>query len=1172
MKNNFSLVTAIMKLSAIPILLLLTSFCSIAKVTKAQDVLSKHVTISVSDKELKAVLKDVSKMTGAKFLYSREIIQSDRRITISVKDKPLSDFLSQVLTPLHISFEVDKNGYIFLNIISTVGSIAGSENALFEENTGFEALLAPPPGKITGKVISEDGNPIYGANIQVKGRSRDFTTSTNKEGIFDVTTTDDDKVLIITGVGYEKQEITIGKETRFLIILKPQIANLDDVVVIGYGTQKRKDVNSSIVSIKAEDLKNLPQSSIDQMLQGKASGVTVTQNSGAPGGGVSVKIRGISTFGGTEPLYVIDGVPLNGNFNKDAISFVGDGETNMSALSFLNPSDILSVDILKDASATSIYGNQGANGVIIITTKKGKAGDGKITFDAYYGIASVSKYLDLMDLKGYADYKNSIADFTGQERAAQFNNIDLLGAGTNWQREIFKSAAIQNYQLALSGGKPGTTYYISGNYFNQEGTIIGSGLKRKTIRINLENQVKPWFKLGINGTYGNTAQTITLTNNSNNSYGNVIAMAIQQSPDVSVYNLDGTFGGPSDITGLGAMSGGNPVAQATTWHTLLTKNKLQSNIYAQATFLRDFSFRSDFGSDLNWNLSDAFMPTFAWGRSINEINTYKVQNGKTTYWNWRNVLTWNRRFKEHDLSVMLGQESQKYESNTVLSARSKFASNDLYSLNLGDPTTASSSQSINQNTQESYFSRIIYTYDNKYSFTANIRRDRTSKFAPGHQVGYFPGLSASWTVSNSAFFKQFATINYLKIRAGYGEIGNQNVPNYVYGSALSPAFANSSAFGTGLGQYISNYANPDVTWEHQAQTNLGIDIGIARQFEITVDVYNKISDKFLFAATYPTFTGTGIPNSGTAGIAAPYVNFGKMQNRGYDISIIYHTPKQSKVDWKSTLVFSHYKNIVKELNSQTSNITQVLSVNGNPPITRTVVGEAAGLFYGYEMAGLFQTPEQLYASPIRSGNDRNPKNGTYLGDIQFKDRDKSGAIDGDDRVIIGNPNPKFTFGFTNNFSYKNFDASIFLTGSYGNDVYNYTRVWGEGMTATSGNQMVTVKDRWTFENTNTSMPRYANGDPNENTGVSNRFIEDGSYLRIQNITLGYNFSPLLQRRFKAISRIRAYVSVQNLYTFTDYSGYDPEVGPVNGNVFLNGIDLGRYPVPRTITGGINVEF
>lgn len=1170
MKNNFSLVTAIMKLSAIPILLLLTSFCSIAKVTTAQDMLAKNVTISVTNKELKSVLKDVSKMTGAKFLYSREIIQSDRRITISVKDKPLSAFLTEVLTPLHISFEADKNGYIFLNMTSTASAMSGTETTAQDGNTGYETIAIALPGKITGKVVSEDGNPIVSANIQIKGTSRGITT--NKEGVFELNITDDDKVLIVSAIGHEKQEVVIGRETRFLIVMKPQVANLDDVVVIGYGTQKRKDVNSSIVSIKADDIKNLPQTGIDQMLQGKASGVTVTQNSGAPGGGVSVKIRGISTFGGTEPLYVIDGMPIDGNNNNDAVSFVGDGETNMSALSFLNPSDILSVDILKDASATSIYGNRAANGVIIITTKKGKAGDGRITFDAYYGRSTVSKYLDLLDLKGYAAYKNSIADFTGTERAPQYNNIDLLGPGTDWQREIFKSAAIQNYQLALSGGKLGTTYYISGNYFNQEGTIIGSGLKRKSVRVNLDNQIKPWFKLGVNATYGSTAQTITLTNNSNNNYGNVIAMAIQQSPDVPVHNVDGTYGGPSDIEGLGAMSGGNPVAQATTWHTLLTKNKLQSNLYAQVNFLKDFSFRSDFGSDLNWNNSDAFLPTFAWGRSINSLNTYKIQTNKSTFWNWRNVLTWQRKFQLHDITIMAGQEAQKSEMNIINSSRSKFASNELYSLSLGDPATATSSQRIIQSTQESYFSRIIYSYDNRYSFTANLRRDRTSKFAPGNQVGFFPGLAVSWTPSNEAFFQNIPVINHLKVRAGFGEVGNQNVPNYVFGSALSPIFVNSTAMGTGLGQYISNFANPDAEWEHQISSNLGIDISIARQWDITVDLYNKVSEKFLFPATYAAFTGTGIPNSGTLGMAAPYVNLGQMQNRGYDISIVYHTPKNRKIDWKSTLIFSHYRNTVKELNSQTSSIIQSLSVNGNPPVTRTVIGQPVGLFYGYDKVGLFQTVDQLYGSAIRAGNDRNPKNGTYLGDIQFMDHDKSGAIDGEDRVFIGNPNPKFTFGFTNNLSYANFDASIFLTGSYGNDIFNYTRVWGEAMTATAGNQMASIKDRWTFENMNTAMPRYVNGDPNDNAGISNRFIEDGSYLRIQNITLGYNFTSLLQRRIRAISRLRAYVTVQNLYTFTNYSGYDPEVGPVNGNVFLSGIDLGRYPVPRTFTGGINVEF
>jgi TonB-linked SusC/RagA family outer membrane protein len=497
----------------------------------------------------------------------------------------------------------------------------------------------------------------------------------------------------------------------------------------------------------------------------------------------------------------------------------------------------------------------------------------------------------------------------------------------------------------------------------------------------------------------------------------------------------------------------------------------------------------------------------------------------------------------------------------------------LYHLSLGDPSTASATQNAGQGTQDSYFARLIYSYNNKYSVTANIRRDQTSKFAEGHRVGYFPGVSAAWTLTNESFMQPIKkTISSIKIRAGYGEVGNQNVPNYSYGSALRSLFISSSAFGSGLGQYVSNYGNPDVTWEHQKQVNFGLDMLVGKHFDVTVDVYKKISDKFLFADTYPSFTGIGIPNSGTFGIAAPYVNFGKMENKGVDLTLSYQNGSSKTVGFKSTLVMSHYKNTVRELSSVASNISQALSVNGNPTITRTVVGGPVGLFYGYLVNGLYESIDDLNSSPIKSGNIRDAKSGTFLGDIKFKDLNKDGVIDASDRAVIGDPNPDFTFGFTNNISFANFDASLFLTGVYGNDIFNYTRIWGESMTATSGNQMASVANRWTPENTNSVMPRYANGDPNDNARISDRFIEDGSFLRIQNISLGYNLTPLLSSKFRAITRLRTYVSVQNLHTFTNYSGFDPEVGPVNGNIFLSGIDLGRYPVPRTFTFGINAEF
>lgn len=1028
---------------------------------------------------------------------------------------------------------------------------------------------------VSGTVADENNQPIPGVSIKIKGSNKGTMSETN--GSFKIDAPKNSS-LLLSYLGYSPEEINVGEINKSVNVkLKPINSQLDQVVIIGYGEVKKKDLTGAISSLSASDIKNTPQAGIDQMLQGRVAGVSVTQNSGAPGGGISVKIRGISTFGSTEPLYVIDGVPIYGSDSKDAISAAGDGETNMSAVNFLNPEDILSVDILKDASATAIYGSRGSNGVVIITTKKGKAGDSKINVDSYKGVQTIASNIDLMNLKQYAVYKNDIADFTGTERSPLYANVDLLGTGTDWQKEIFQSADMENYQMALSGGKDGLTYYISGNYFNQQGIVTGSGFKRKSIRANVESQIKPWLKLGLNATFGNTNQAITLTNNANNSYANVIAMTIQQAPDVPVRNVDGTFGGPSDIDGLGAMSGANPVAQASTWKTNLDRNKLQSNVYLQAKFLKDFTFKTSFGSDLNWNTSDFFMPTFTWGRVINSLNTYRVQNQKATNWSWSSVLTYQKRLgNAHDFTAMLGHEANENRWNQITSGRSKFASNELYSLNLGDPATATATQGLGRSAMESFFGRFIYNYKGRYGLTATLRRDQSSNFAPsyilsGMQAGYFPSFAGSWTITNEEFMKNKTKIfNSLKLRAGYGEIGNQNIPQYTWGQALTSIFVNSTAFGTGLGQYISNFPNKEVTWEHQTQWNAGLDISLINHFDITIDLYNKISRDFLFSSTFPSITGSGIPNSGTLGIRSPFVNSGKMQNKGIDVSLGYHTAANKPFTWKSTLVFSHYRNTVKELNSQTSDITQTLSVNGNPPITKTLVGSAVGQFYGYKAIGVYKTAADLATYPRRSGNAIDPKSGTYLGDIIFQDTNKDGIINGDDRVVIGDPNPDFTFGFTNNFTYKNFDLGIFVNGSYGNDIFNYTRVWGEGMTATSGNQMLSVNNRWTPVNFDTEMPRYANGDPNENAAISSRFIEDGSYLRIQNVSLGYNFNNLLLKKFKGISNLRLYASVQNAYTFTKYSGFDPEVGAINGNAFLNGIDLGRYPISRTYTIGLNI--
>jgi len=1157
MKNvHFSIVTAIMKISAIPLLLLLGSFCALAREVHAQGDLSKNVTIAVSNKELKMVLREVGKMTGARFLYSREIIQSERKISVAVKDKPLSEFLTQILSPLRISFELDDKGYIFLNTmpvkeIPAPGAPPGE-------------LPGPPPRKITGRITADDGTPVDGATVQVKGRAR--ATATDKDGHFEITVAETDKVLVITAMGYEKKELAIDAGDGFTVKLIRIATNLDDVVVIGYGEQKRKDVTGAIGSIRAEDIKNIPQTGIDQMLQGRIAGVSVAMNSGEPGGGVSVRIRGVTTLqSNNEPLYVIDGVPVDGNSNNDILTLAGDGENKMSALSGLNPSDILSVDILKDASAAAIYGNRAANGVVLITTKKGKSGEGKIAFNTYQGVQKVYKRLDLLDLKGYATYKNSIADYMGSARQPEFADLGVLGTGTDWQKEIFTAALQQNYDLSLSGGKPGGTYYISGNYYKQEGTIIGSGFNRKSVRLNMDNQVKSWFKIGANATYSSTDQQVTLAN----TVSGIVAMVIQQSPDVPVYQADGSFGGPDDQTNFGAIGVGNPVAQAKTWKTNLARNKLMSDIYGQISFLQHFTLRTDFGTDMNWNTSTTFLPTYSWGRVSNATNRYNVQTSNSSFWNLRNVLTYHTTTGKHDITAMAGQEANKSKWDNVTSSRSNFPSNDLTSLNLGDPLTAGATENKSQASQESYFARAIYSYANRYALTATVRRDRSSKFAPGHQVGYFPAASVAWTLSNEKFMTPWLpTVNMLKLRLGYGEVGNQNIPNYTWGSVLNSTFSNTSV-GSGNVLTFGNFANPNVSWEHATQWNLGADIRILNRINLSVDLYDKISKGFLLQLPYPYYTGAPVQG---VGISAPYANLGEMQNKGYDITLSYvHAPTQS-LAWDGTLTFSHYRNTVRQLSGQASSIIQSINT-GNTNITKTSPGLPIGQFYGYQVLGLFQTPSQLLKAPVQNGKPIDPKTGTYLGDIQFRDITRNGVVDDSDRTYIGNPNPKFTFGFNNNVSYKHFDLGVFLQGSYGNDIFNYVRVWGERMWTTSGNQMASIQNRWTPENTDTKIPRYANADPNNNQRVSDRFVEDGSYLRIQNVSLGYTFfSASLPAKLRFIRMVHLYCSVQNLYTFTHYTGLDPEIGSYNGNPLLTGVDVGRYPVPRTITGGVNIEF
>ena len=1024
---------------------------------------------------------------------------------------------------------------------------------------------------IKGTVTDEKGVTMPGVTVTVKGTNT--KTVTNINGFYAVEVPSGAKSLLFTFIGMERQEIARGNKSVINVSLVSTSTALSDVVVIGYGSQKRQDVNGAISSVTAKDIANIPQISVDQMLEGKAAGVTIQQNAGGPGSNTSVHIRGISSLSGTnEPLYVIDGIAISGDANNSSTTgksvqiAPNNGENGVSPLTFLNPSDIESIDILKDASATAIYGSRGSNGVIIITTKRGKNGASKISYNGYYGIQDQGKELQMMDLQQYANLENSLADMIGNPRRGEFANPSLLGPGTNWQDAIFQSAPIQSHQLSLSGAKDGTDYYISGGYLKQDGTVIGNNFDRYTFRSTVNSQIKDWMSVGANVSGSRSNQNTSLSNNTG-----IIYTALLSAPDQAVYNTDGSFAGPS-AGQIGAQI--NPVAQALLITNTLGQDNFNASVYADLKFTRDLTLHSEFDVDINSSVAKYFNPAYDYD-PLHDVPTATLQEYRTnsTYWDWKEYLTYHHIFQQkHDLTVLGAYElvNSVYDANAA-NISNFVAGNTLQSLNLGTASTAGVGEFIgNNDILESVFARAIYTYDSKYSITATMRSDRSSKFAEGHQTGYFPSAAVSWRLSEEPFMAAIKPIaDNIKIRIGYGQTGNQNIPGYLYGAVL-----NAVPTGVGTGFAVNNIANPDLKWETAIQEDLGVDFGILNdRITGSFDYFNKKSKNFLFQASLPAFLLGGVADySGAAAIAPPEINGGGVQNKGFEFSISSKNIVGKDFSWSTNLNFSHYANKVTALAPGTPYIIgQITTSFLTLPVTRTVVGGPIGEFYGYKVQGIFKTDQQLKDAPIQFGQPvtSNP-GGTWLGDIQFVDENHDGKIDASDQVPLGNPNPTFTYGISNTFNYKSFDLTIFLNGSYGAKILNALDYQIAGLGSEYQNQLASVANFWSPSNPTSNVPRPVSG-ANPNLDMSDRFIESGSYLRVQNITLGYNLPAAWAHTVK-MSRIRVYATGQNLYVFTPYKGLDPEVGAANQNVFLTGVDQGRYPIPRTISFGINADF
>lgn len=1020
--------------------------------------------------------------------------------------------------------------------------------------------------KITGKITSADNaQAITGVTVKVK----DSPTGTlsGADGSYAINAKNGD-VLIFSFISYNSQQIYIGSSTVINVALKPSTNDLSEVVVIGYGTRKRPDLTGAISSVTGADLLKTQPATFDQALQGRVAGVVVQQVSGQPGGDVNVQIRGLGGFTGAPPLYVIDGVQIPPN-GQSAIP--GNGTNPLSSI---NPSDIASIDVLKDASATAIYGSQASNGVIIITTKKGSAGPPLISYDGYRGWQKLPKYYDVMDLREYATFMNEKSAIIGYDVRPQFANPQYLGLGTNWQKALFRTAPMQNHNLAISGGDARTKYYISGTYFSQQGIALGSDFKRTSVKANVDNKTTDWLKVGINLNMAHVAENVATSNTG------VILQALNQTPDVAVVNPDGTWGG-NDPNIYGA-TGTNPFAIATIVKDFKSRYQLFSNAYAEIQFTRDLTLRNEVAGNFDFASEDYFNPSYVMGAYTKNNNSGTATNAQNFYNSITNYLTYQHTFgKKYWVNVVAGHEAQLLKSSGVSATRTNFASNNVQTISSGDATTATNTGVKGQGALEAYFGRANFTYDDRYLLTATVRHDGSSKFAEAYRWNTTYSGALAWKISHESFLKNVKSIDDLKLRLGYGLVNNQNIAEYAYGSTLSTIPTGLS----GNSQITTTTGNPNIKWETTKSYNVGLDAAVFNgRISFSADVYYRKTNNLLLSLTMPYYSGTFASGGYSPGaVQAPYVNIGAVGNKGFEFTLSTQNIKSKDFNWNSNVTF-------------TRNINKVLNlVDGTPaiygPVTKTVVGRSIGEFYGYQVLGIYKNAADFAKYPAlpQNGSGAIPitpgTGGVWVGDVIFKDINGDGKIDANDQIFLGSPLPKFQYGINNSFNYKNFDLNIFMTGNYGNKIYNQLKVNGDnpnqnfgyfpsvfnyakiglidptGSTSDINNVYIT--------NPSTNITRISQSSGNDNQRFSDKYIENGSFLKCKSIALGYSFSNSFLNRIKLRS-LKVYVNVTNVFTITKYTGYDPEIG--SWNPLAAGVDNGYYAQPRVYTVGLNVSL
>ena len=1003
---------------------------------------------------------------------------------------------------------------------SDAGSETGISNVTQQQQT------------VKGIIKGPDGLPVIAANISQKGTNN--ATITDLNGNFTLNVTGRQPVLVISYIGYVTTEVNVSGRAFVEVVLQEDVAALDEVVVVGYGTMRKKDVTGAVSSVRSGEITKNATSNVMQAIAGKMSGVQVVQNSGTPGGDVSILIRGVGTINDASPLYVIDGEPVSGG------------------MWYLNPNDVESIDVLKDASATAIYGSRGANGVVMVTTKQAQEGHTEINFDYSYGIQHSAKTYKMLDASQYAALHNEMRTNAGPEYSLNpaFADPESLGAGTDWMDAIFRTAPMQKVNLSMLGGNQKISHATSLGYYTQDGIMKNSSYNRLSLQSNISSKLASNITVRAN-------VNLSAENRRTQPVSTVIQNAMRILPSIPIYDDNGEYAGP---TGNAEWNGNalNPVAIINEQNYRMKGFRMLSNISLEWEIIKGLKFKTTGGAELGYDYNNSYIPKYKWGMNESKNTMQTVTSAYEQLYLWDNTLNYDKAFGKHRINAMIGTSYQEYKKESVSAAGSGRASELTTELDNATKATDVGGNSYRWALM-SYMARLHYSYDDRYLLTATFRADGSSKFGKDNRFGYFPSFAAAWNIGNEAFMQSVKPVSLLKLRAGYGQTGNQNIGAYAFADKLSVNgvynFGSQRGFESNLVNLIYPYllSNPSVKWESVEQYNVGLDIGfLQNRIVANLDFYVKNTRDMLTKKPVPQTSGTSLEQADW-----PPVNIGKVLNRGFEFTV-------------------NTKNFVGEFKWETSlnmsfNHNEVVSIGG-PEILNGVSlireGQPINSFYGYELGGIYQTLDEVFTGPVMENRapdkaSHNPYKNTSPGDMWFVDVDGNGEINDLDRTVIGNPSPDCIFGFNNTFSYKNFDLSIFFQGALGNQVWNGVRASHESMNSTY-NQLATTLERWTGEGSSYSMPRAIYADPNNNSRASTRWLEDGAYAKLKNLTFGYTLPEKWIRKAK-MKALRLYVSLDNLCTITNYSGLDPEAG-------LSGLDYGVYPSARTYMFGVSVKF